>query len=162
MLAPPKFIRSEKNVNLIKESKIVVIDKNEKFIVDGTKTGINVPIFLYNLQQLTKKLSNLDYFRFLEALKDGLVINSNAKNSIPKTTQRVTKQKVKKKNSYINQLQSFVQTINSRVNRVMNFAPNKVTKKNVPYLISLIFVRQKISLSTEVLRWCEYQNGSSF
>ena len=41
--------------------------------------------------------------------------------------------------SYINQLQSFVQTINSRVNRVTKLAPNKVTKKNVPYLISLIF-----------------------
>ena len=41
--------------------------------------------------------------------------------------------------SYINQLQSFVQTINSRVIRVTKLAPNKVTKKDVPYLISLIF-----------------------
>ena len=41
--------------------------------------------------------------------------------------------------SYINQLQSFVQTTNSRVNRVTKLAPNKVTKKDVPYLISLIF-----------------------
>ena len=41
--------------------------------------------------------------------------------------------------SYINQLQSFVQTINSGVNRVTKLAPNKVTKKDVPYLISLIF-----------------------
>ena len=41
--------------------------------------------------------------------------------------------------SYINQLHSFVQTINSRVNRVMKLARNKVTKKDVPYLISLIF-----------------------
>ena len=41
--------------------------------------------------------------------------------------------------SYINLLQSFVQTINSRVNRVTNLAPNKVTKKDVPYLISIIF-----------------------
>ena len=29
--------------------------------------------------------------------------------------------------------------MNSRVNRVTNLAPNKVTKKDVPYLISLIF-----------------------
>ena len=36
-------------------------------------------------------------------------------------------------------MQSFVQTINSRVNRVTKLAPNKVTKKDVPYLISLIF-----------------------
>ena len=41
--------------------------------------------------------------------------------------------------SYINQLQSFVQTINSRVNRLTKMAPNKVTKKDVPYLISLTF-----------------------
>ena len=41
--------------------------------------------------------------------------------------------------SYINQLQSFVQTINSGVNRVTKVAPNKVTKKDVPYLTSLIF-----------------------
>ena len=39
---------------------------------------------------------------------------------------------------YINQLQSFVQTINSRVHRVTKLAPNKVTKKDVPCLISLI------------------------
>ena len=55
MLAPPKFTRTEKIVNLIKESKNVVIDKKENFIVDGTATGINVPIFLYDLQQPTKK-----------------------------------------------------------------------------------------------------------
>ena len=41
--------------------------------------------------------------------------------------------------SYINELQSFVQTINSRVNRVTKLAPNKMTKKDVPYLISLTF-----------------------
>ena len=41
--------------------------------------------------------------------------------------------------SFTNQLQSFVQTINSRVNRVTKLAPNKVTKKDFPYLLSLIF-----------------------
>ena len=41
--------------------------------------------------------------------------------------------------SYINQLQSLVQTSNCRFNRVTKLAPNKVTKKDVPYLISLIF-----------------------
>ena len=38
---------------------------------------------------------------------------------------------------YINKLPQFVQTINSRVNRVTKLAPNKVTKKHVPHLISL-------------------------
>ena len=49
MLAAPKFIRTEKIVNLIKESKNVVIwEKN--FIVVGTATGVSVPIFLYDLR----------------------------------------------------------------------------------------------------------------
>ena len=55
MLSPAKYTRTEKIVNLIKESKKVDIDGNENFIVDGTVTGINVPIFLYDLQQPTKK-----------------------------------------------------------------------------------------------------------
>ena len=68
-LAPLKFTRTEKIVNLIKESKNVVIDENENFIVDGTGTVINTPIFLYDLQQPTKKLNNSDHFKVLEALK---------------------------------------------------------------------------------------------
>ena len=98
MLAPLKFTRTEKIVNLIKESKNVVIDEKENFIFDGTATLINVPIFLYNLQQPTKK-NNQDYFKILEALniKEDLVINSNAKIAIRKRTQRVTKQKTKRK-----------------------------------------------------------------
>ena len=39
--------------------------------------------------------------------------------------------------SYIDKLQYFVNTINSRTNRVFKLAPNKVTKKDVPRLISL-------------------------
>ena len=44
--------------------------------------------------------------------------------------------------SYVNQLKSFVQTIISRVNRVTKLESNKVTKKDVPYLISLNLVRR--------------------
>ena len=40
--------------------------------------------------------------------------------------------------SYIEKLQSFVQTINSRVNRVTKLAPNKVKRKHVAALVSLI------------------------
>ena len=99
MLAPPKITRTEKIVNLIKESKNVVIDEKENFIVVRTATGINVPIFLYNLQQPTKKINNPDYFKILEALNitEDLVINSNAKIAIWKRTQRVSKQKNKMK-----------------------------------------------------------------
>ena len=98
MLAPPKLISTEKKFNLIKESKNLFIGENENFIVDGTAKGINVPIFLYDLQQLTKTLSNPDFFKILEALniKEDLVINSNAKIAIWKRTQRVTKQKRRK------------------------------------------------------------------
>ena len=46
VLAAAKFTRTEKIVSFIKESKKVVIDENENFFVDGTATGINVPIFL--------------------------------------------------------------------------------------------------------------------
>ena len=38
---------------------------------------------------------------------------------------------------YMNELQSFVQTINSRVNRMTGLAPNKISKGHVPKLISL-------------------------
>ena len=46
---------------------MVVIDEKENFIVDATATRIKVSIFLYDLQQPTKK-SNPDYFKILEAL----------------------------------------------------------------------------------------------
>ena len=39
--------------------------------------------------------------------------------------------------SYIDKLQEFVHTINSRTNRVIKKALNKVTKRDVPHLISL-------------------------
>ena len=48
--------------------------------------------------------------------------------------------------SYIDKLDQFVNTINSRVNRVTKLAPNKVTKKDVPRLVSLsaqTSIRQK-------------------
>ena len=40
--------------------------------------------------------------------------------------------------SYFEKLQSFGQTINSRVNRVTKMTPIKVTRKHVPALVSLI------------------------
>ena len=39
--------------------------------------------------------------------------------------------------TYVSQLENFVQTINSRTNRVTKIAPDKVTKKDVAYLLSL-------------------------
>ena len=42
--------------------------------------------------------------------------------------------------SYPDKLDSFVKTINSRVNQTIKLAPNKVTKKDVPWLVSLIAI----------------------
>ena len=39
--------------------------------------------------------------------------------------------------SYIDQLDQFVKTVNSRVNRITKIAPNKNTKTDVPRLVSL-------------------------
>ena len=39
--------------------------------------------------------------------------------------------------SYIDRLQDFVSTINTRINRVTKLAPSKVTKKDVTHLVSL-------------------------
>ena len=58
-------------------------------------TGLNIPIFLYDLQQPTKKLTNPDYFKILEALniKEDLVINSNAKIAIRKKLKELPNKK---------------------------------------------------------------------
>ena len=56
--------------------------------------------------------------------------------------------------SYIDKLDQFVNTINSRVNRVTKLAPNKVTKKDVPRLVSLsaqTSIRQNPSFISETL-----------
>ena len=38
----------------------------------------------------------------------------------------------------LKKLQNFVSTFNSRTNRFTNLAPNKITRKKVPRLVSLI------------------------
>ena len=51
--------------------------------------------------------------------------------------------------SYINQLQSFIQTINSRVNSVTKLAPNKVTKKDVRKQVGRSKTRRMRKLKTK-------------
>ena len=100
MLVPTKFTGTKKIVKLIKEWEKVVKDQSENFIVDGTATGINVLILLYDLQQPTKKIP--DFFKILKALisKEDFVIDTNAKIGIRKRTHWVTKQK-KKNNNFV-------------------------------------------------------------
>ena len=58
-------------------------------------------------------------------------------------------------NHYIKELQSFVQTINSRVNRMMGLSPNEISKRHVPKLISLQAER-----SSELVRKPRFQIGN--
>ena len=55
--------------------------------------------FLYELQQPTEKLCNPNFFKILQAsrLKEDSLINSNAKIAIQRKTERVKRQKKKKK-----------------------------------------------------------------
>ena len=53
---------------------------------------------------------------------------------------------------YINKLSSFVNTINSRENRVTKLAPNKTSKKHVPYLTSLAAEKSKVFVKTPKLK----------
>ena len=57
--------------------------------------------------------------------------------------------------SYIDKLQEFVHTINSRTNRVIKKAPNKVTKKDVPHLISL-----RVEQSQKLVRQPKFYVGN--
>ena len=86
VLSSSKYKRCEKIIDFIKKSDNVFIDNNQTLNLDGTPTSVSVVSFLYNLQQPTKKLSNSDYYKLLEALKltGEEVINSNAKAAIRK------------------------------------------------------------------------------
>ena len=56
--------------------------------------------------------------------------------------------------SYINQLQNFVKTINSRINRVTGLAPSKVSKKHVSSLVSW-----SLKASEKLIRRPKFQIG---
>ena len=56
--------------------------------------------------------------------------------------------------NYIDHLSEFVNTINSRVNRVTKLAPNKVFKKHETYLVSLNAVK-----SNKFLRKPKFEKG---
>lgn len=45
--------------------------------------------------------------------------------------------------SYLPKLQDFVKTMNTRINRTIKMAPSKVTKSDVPYLMSLFTVNKR-------------------
>ena len=84
--------------------------------MDKVRTGLEAAVFLNNRQ---RKLLNPAFIVILTAL-----------NLTEKLVKKLTC-------SYIHKMQVFVIAINSRTNRVTNLAPNKVTKADLPRLVSL-------------------------
>ena len=64
--------------------------------------------------------------------------------------------------SHVSQLKNFVQTINSRINRVTKTAQNKVTKKDVPYLLSLNAIASEKLVSLHKFRIGDFVRISKF
>ena len=142
----------------LRSPKKFVVDKFENFIFDGTATRLNVPIFFYDLQQTTKRLSNPVYFKILEDLniKEVFVINSNAKIAIRKRTQRVTKQRRK----HIRQKESSTKKPVSYLRR----SPQTLEVVSKPRRMTKLSKRRKtVSFSTNEKKMLElnYTKGSS-
>ena len=106
--------------------KMIKSKQPEKvWVDDGTE-------FLGEFKQLCNKRGIPLYSTFSE--KKSAFAERNIR-SLKKIIHRYLKEKWTY--SYIDQLDQFVKTISSRVNRVTKIAPNKVTKKDVPRLVSL-------------------------
>ena len=57
-----KYNRTQKIIDLLKKSERVSIDESKKLIVEKRHINISASSFLYDLQQLTKKLQNPEFF----------------------------------------------------------------------------------------------------
>ena len=64
--------------------------------------------------------------------------------------------------TYIKQLPQFVNTTNSRVNRVTQLAPNKTFKKHEPFLISLAISTKSTSQNTKKETWFGLQSQKKY
>ena len=95
------------------------------WVDDGTE-------FLGSFKQLCTKLGIHLYSTFSE--KKSAFAERNIR-SLKKIIDRYLDEKWTY--SYIDKLDQFVKTINSRVNRITKIAPNKVTKTDVPRIVSL-------------------------
>ena len=95
------------------------------WVDDGTE-------FLGAFKQLCTKRGNHLYSTFSE--KKSAFAERNIR-SLKKIIHRYLEEKWTY--SYVDQLDQFVKTINSRLNRITKIAPNKVTKTDVPRLVSL-------------------------
>ena len=80
VLEDKKFVRAKTVLEIIKNSERVTKNRdNEVIYVDKVPTGLKATIFLYDIQQPTKKLHNPAFINILTALNlnEYLVINRN-------------------------------------------------------------------------------------
>ena len=85
VLDDKKFVRAKTVLEIIEISERVTINRdNEVIYVDKVPIGLKATIFLYDIQQPTKKLHNPAFINILTALNlnENLVINQNAKHAV--------------------------------------------------------------------------------
>ena len=97
-----KFKRAKKVLEVIKKSERVKINKdNEEIYVDKVPTGLKASVFLYDIQQQTKKLYNPAFILILRSLKldERLVMNKYAKVAVQSTNTEQAQQKQRSRRS---------------------------------------------------------------
>ena len=98
-----KLKGAKKVLELIKKSERVKINKdNEKIYVDEVPTGLKASVFLYDIQQQTKKLHyNPAFILILRSLKldERLVMNKYAKVAVQSTNTEQAQQKQRSRGS---------------------------------------------------------------
>ena len=97
-----KLKRAKKSLEAIKKSERVKINKdNEEIYVDKVPTGLKASVFLYDIQQQTKKLYNPAFILILRSLKldERLVMNQYAKVAVQSTNMEQAQQKQKSRRS---------------------------------------------------------------
>ena len=85
VLEDKKFVRAKTVLEIIENSERITINRDNVVIyVDKVPTGLKAAIFLYDIQQPTKKLHNPAFINILTALNlnENLVINRNAKHAV--------------------------------------------------------------------------------
>ena len=97
-----KFKRAKKVLEVIKKSERVKINKdNEEIYVDKVPTGLKASVFLYDIQQQTKKLYNPAFILILRSLKldERLVMIKYAKVAVQSTNTEQAQQKQRSRRS---------------------------------------------------------------
>ena len=97
-----KLKRAKKVLEVIKKSERVEINKdNEEIYVDKVPTVLKASVFLYDIQQQTKKLYNPAFILILRSLKldERLVMNKYAKVEVQSTNTEQAQQKQRSRGS---------------------------------------------------------------